>query len=167
MVLSLPAIQTLPITWLETTAAPASAPVRGGGGRGLMEAGRELDALVAEKVMGESVPDGYKRVGDHWEKEEPIFDDDGAYTRSWQIVEWPALYSEHIAAAWRVVERLRQGSKQTGIAACVGIQIYDACIPQDIECWIHSPMIARIEVFAETAPLAICLAALEAVGENS
>lgn len=129
-----------------------------------MKAGRELDALVAEKVMGEGVPDGYERVGDHWEKEEPIFDDDGAYTRSWQIVEWPALYSTHIAGAWQVVERLAEKwDWEIGFAnlteELAGMKRGWYALLVTAEDYCGQPV-----AYGETAPLAICLAALKAVG---
>jgi hypothetical protein len=125
-----------------------------------LTAGPELNLRIAREVMEEDVPDGYERAGDHWEKEEPIFDDDGAYTRIWQVVEWPALYSEHIAGAWQVVERMRENGVLLRIeprASCYIVKAVTWNVTQDCEELIaHSAQ--------DTAPLAICLAALKAVG---
>jgi len=87
-----------------------------------MEAGRELDALVAEKVFGwkwirfryelggaqgpeEAIqvsPDDFPGYFD----EDSYMADDGKYPRSYHPRGRPA-YSTDIAAAWFVVERMR------------------------------------------------------------
>lgn len=117
-----------------------------------MEAGRELDAVVAEKVMGwkKTPVDNYP-----WQMLPPD-------ATELKVKSCPR-YSTDIAAAWQVVERFRRGSEQTGVAACVGIEICDGCEP-DTTVWIYSPMIAHVEVTEQNAPLAICLAALKAIG---
>jgi len=87
-----------------------------------MEAGRELDALVAEKVMG-------------WEYE----------ARS--------LFrpSQDIAAAWEVVEKLKM---------CCGYSHGRGDPFAMLECEKFSTLV----VCADTVSLAICRAALKAVG---
>lgn len=106
-----------------------------------LTAGRELDALVAERVMGASVlrhqgSDGHDAYFD-W----------GDHTRGYA----PA-YSTDIAAAWAVVEHLKQ---------------LDLSLA-----WHNSQWVARFIKWgkvehsigeADTGPLAICLAALKAV----
>ena len=67
----------------------------------MKEAGRELDALVAEKVMGFAVRRGtleYDGSVSVW----MVFDDGSGGTLN------PVPYSTDIAAAWQVVERIQQ-----------------------------------------------------------
>lgn len=135
-----------------------------------MKAGRELDALVAEKVM-----DWQKVVKrpSHWHELRHLVNTlTGAeikpYQGPWWIlphmdikespdngVELP-YYSTDIAAAWEVVEKI-----------CSGIGDLRITVAGDMHlCEIWSPatgnnMIADVE--EETAPEAICLAALEAL----
>jgi hypothetical protein len=133
-----------------------------------VKAGRELDALVAEKVMG-------------WE---PVNDPDtglwwrvpkGGYNPSgFQSEDAPPAYSTDIAAAWQVVEKItrplaniRNGEwclDRLGYRCCEhdedGVHgewrcSFRAYKGEDDE-WVH--------VTASTAPLAICLAALKACG---
>jgi hypothetical protein len=121
--------------------------------------GRELDALIAEKVMGLRVTweDSQEEDG----KDDPyILDDNGNYKWSSYV----PYYSTSIQDAWLVVGKMRElgfyysvgsiiGSPATGVgitelhAAGFGIK--------------HAPFET---VQADTAPHAICLAALKAVG---
>ena len=92
-----------------------------------MEAGRELDALIAEKVMDDMLA-GIRLDGS------PMFDD-------------IPHYSTQIANAWLVVEKLRLFVQPSALG------------------W-HSGLRGDIQEnhrHANTAPLAICLAALKAV----
>lgn len=104
-----------------------------------MNPGRELDALVAEKVMGwrkrETPPGGHI-----W-----IDKDNLAYVPG----ELPR-YSTDIAAAWEVVEKLN--NLDFSIEYEREIKIWRASFEQGI------PALER------EAPLAICFAALNAVG---
>ena len=119
-----------------------------------MKAGRELDALIAEKVMGWEYHDW--RTSTAFEKTKycvicgctkrlhaHVEIDDFCGTE-----EKPPHYSTQIADAWLVVEKLELtvGPEYTGG--------WYAGIP-----WKTSAG------KAPTAPLAICLAALEEVGE--
>ena len=100
-----------------------------------MNPGRELDALVAEKVFGETI---FKHKAD-WE---------------------PPEYSTDISAAWEVVNKLSGGfyfsidgqwrSQLTGKIS-----------------WRSrfKPSLDAPYISGDTAPHAICLAALKAVGE--
>lgn len=134
-----------------------------------MSPGRELDALIAEKVMGLNVieewvfetrsaacPDGnYGCLVMHYE----------------QVPIKPKSYSTAISAAWEVVEKLSSGD-----LSGYGNRPIELCLknytkhPVWCEFWLtddnagddESVWIAQ----GETAPHAICLAALKAVGEE-
>lgn len=108
-----------------------------------MKAGRGLDALVAEKVMGWTpIPDapswseGYRDANGIPQKTRP--------------------FSTSIADAWSVVEKLRANGFEYGV--------------RSIDAFNHHVVFSRKrEAFGEfaisdTAPHAICLAALQAVG---
>jgi hypothetical protein len=98
-------------------------------------AGRELDALVAEKVMG---------------KAKPI----------------PPQYSTDIATAWTVVERFDPEQWMWGILRLKqGDRVlYSVSLSRlDDDGYVISDA-GRYE--SETAPLAICRAALAATGEQ-
>jgi hypothetical protein len=113
-----------------------------------MNTGRELDALVAEKVMGwRDVSDGYGTPPE---------------ATLWEAIHIIPHYSTDIAAAWQVVERMRdQGwtSHYTDLSL------------DSREPW-HSwhftgttpPNGPTLSAQASTVPHAICLAALRAVG---
>lgn len=110
-------------------------------------AGRGLDALVAEEVMG------WMRRGNH----DPI--DDPAEWRMPNGIEGeevPPCYSTSIASAWEVVEILRERR----------IFLRVSPLPQtyDVQRWDEEQWVETTE--ADTASLAICLAALKAVGAN-
>jgi len=123
-----------------------------------MRAGVELDALVAEKVMGwrKRYPNDPQLVW-YWA------DATGLFERAKQT--WRP--STSIAAAWDVVERMRQlgwtvsllnrnrKEDQTEFWYC-DFRPHTAIVPQD-SLWVdHIP----------TAPYAICLAALRVVGAD-
>jgi len=113
-----------------------------------MNAGRELDSLIAEKVFGLS-PDECGQ----W-----FHSDDGVW-RS-----YPELaYSADIAAAWMVVEKLGNWRGFTFLI----IQHADAQHWQagwyELDCDGYE---SRISAEAETVPLAICLAALKVAEED-
>ena len=123
-----------------------------------MKAGRELDLLIASEVMCEEMPGDYKQTRDgRWMKEEPVFDSDGTYSRAYYLVEWPPRYSTDIAAAWQVVEKLLE------------VLPYQDIHLEHLEWtgWAVGTCFDKSEggwddwVYADTAPLAICLAALE------
>lgn len=118
-----------------------------------MKAGRELDALVAEQVMGLDV---------HWSSSnEPLLTVRSA-PNAHHHKELPP-YGTDIAAAWEVVEKV--GGKayvEMGLRNDAGDGA-DWCATfghaEGNTKWIEDG-----GAFAETAPLAICLAALKAVG---
>ena len=119
-----------------------------------LKAGRELDALVAEKVMGwkectvEAGITGQAALGSigawYW------IDEGGRK----MIEGYVKPYSKNIAAAWEVVEKLLESGESVAVRQG---QIPSGMIRQ---CCIGF----REGVEAETVPLAICRAALVAVG---
>lgn len=113
---------------------------------------RELDALVAEKVMGEAYRPYAQILTTYPSKSVP---------------ETP-FYSSDIAAAWQVVEKLRSMGKSFILSwdarpACKSYY----CSNHDGENLMtrgFSQSDEYIDEEADSAPLAICLAALKAVG---
>jgi hypothetical protein len=128
-----------------------------------MQAGRELDALVAHKVFG-------LFPCPHWSRD--IYDSrswnsDNCDCKPWSKsydAEYPDFkpYSTNIAAAWEVVEKLDRRfwpeirRIDDGSWCCEIVGRGDT--PAQV-----SPGPLALE-YAPTAPLAICLAALKAVG---
>lgn len=116
-----------------------------------MTSGRELDALIAEKVMGWIV--AHSSEGFYRWKPKP--DNPNSYSE-WQ--EGLPHYSTNIADAWHVVEKLKEYGNVVEVkcfrSGSVDVQVRGGNI-NDI----------RGAGNADTAPLAICLAALKAVGE--
>lgn len=120
-----------------------------------MEAGRELDALVGEKVMGFTLDYEFEEITNAPNVKELRSKDD----------EWGILpnYSTDIAAAWQVVEMFRRGVAGH-VAAYIEMHVSDAVRGNDCSCSISAPDLAEVVAFANEMPLAICLAALKAVG---
>jgi hypothetical protein len=104
-----------------------------------MNPGRELDALVAERVMG------WNSMGDSWASG-PSQSDRTHKKDSWKP-------SEDIAAAWEVVEKLPgfRLRKLNGAYWCTFANNWDDEL---------------IDATEETAPHAICVAALKALGHE-
>ena len=150
-----------------------------------LEVGRELDALIAEKVMGLDVlgwASGVCYGGDGWyiQDAEPkthpaflehCFCDIGDYGDSWPValghdvgcLGVVRFYSTEIAAAWEVVEKLRGMGLNIrlhtwgeGWQFACGNVFTDWVIPDDAY-WST----------AKTIPHAICLSALRALGAES
>ena len=129
-----------------------------------MEAGRKLDALIAEHVMGEprptgNVPDGVlagvmtsNSGGGNW------IGTTTGYTAGDEPVWLPKPYSTDISAAWEVVEKMR--------ADKLSITLTGYWEGSTGKWWVN--VLDNVETVAtvrtDTAPHAICLAALEAVG---
>ena len=144
-----------------------------------MEAGRELDALVAEKVMGFSDgPHTLYRWHDRKKRERPLH---GAYHEKpgtgWKSpdytayvneageklfcgkpkdVFWPEHYSTRIEAAWEVVEKLVLTFELGWLPTDEGLN-WDASFGE------KRGSEEGTTTYAATAPHAICLAALKAV----
>lgn len=102
-----------------------------------MPAGRELDALVAEKVFGKNIQWTF---GDEWTDSYPVDVDD-------VIVDH---YSIDISASWELISNITDKSERERCGPCVHVE-HDGD-------W-HA-RIGRVHAMANTAPLAICRAAL-------
>lgn len=120
-----------------------------------MSAGKELDELVAEKVMG------WKRTGQCWK-------DDRGNTRTIELTSFGSFEpSQDISAAWEVVEKLKDGYQYFYTGWDYPTETYFAqfieAIATDDEVGVE---LREINSISETAPLAICRAALLAVMEE-
>ena len=104
-----------------------------------MPAGREMDALVAKNVM---------------KLEFPVYEFDG-YKHQYK----PKPYSTNIAAAWEVVDKINSQES-----------LYNFELSKDDKSWMcewwSKETQEPIWATADTAPLAICRAALLAVMES-
>lgn len=133
-----------------------------------MEAGRELDALVAEKVMGLSQRSGswFDNLGNKLYSPASTYSDDDI---------WLPEYSTDIKAAWEVAEKsdiesLIRIEDGRWIANVVGY--YDP--NEGTKAWPRLNEYYEISIYEDavkdtigkSAPHAICLAALKAMGVN-
>jgi hypothetical protein len=118
-----------------------------------MPASREMDALVAEKVM----EFGVMRWINH-----PTYDPKIITPVEMELPH----YSTDISAAWQVLEQLRDPSEsEPDFWSITDAGIEQGWIVENI--WAHHDGdIPNFAVQAETAPLAICRAALLAVLEK-
>ena len=133
-----------------------------------MEAGRELDALVAEKVMGWRLVKRGRRVATGSDYQKPGMEVGGFRgnddARRWISHVCPE-YSTDIAAAWEVVEKMDHPDWRIEVGNSVDGGFYaimephrpiddcETCGEQSTKDWQAAP----------TAPHAICLAALAAL----
>lgn len=108
-----------------------------------MNPGLELDALIAEKVMGCKLQYGACAC-DHLPFQKRHCDLFGGHLGYFKP------YSTSIAAAWEVVEKLRVEGTYLGVVG-------DNVAYQAIQYKINTP------IYGSSAPHAICLAALRAV----
>ena len=121
-----------------------------------LQAGKEIDALIARHVFG-------------WEFRQPqgrysccICQRCGRHTDEC-FGEYECNWSDNIAAAWQVVDKLKSGPTGDGFAWTWGVEI--AWI-EDMGRAVWNVIVAGHEVEADSAPLAICQAALLAVREG-
>ncbi len=131
----------------------------------LPAAGRDLDALIAERVMGH--PGRFVEriyINDRWWdcktwlpwEEEPDKPHGGT-----AVGQMPPRYSTDIEAAWKVVEKML-GTHSVDVNAIPGESLIQwGATMQKMPFIEHNP---EHGACAKTAPLAICLAAMEAVG---
>ena len=123
-----------------------------------MTPGRELDALVAERVMGWKIAEHYPYGGSHGGIPNANGTLRGVYIRS------VPFYSTDIAAAWGVVEHIFS----EGLGG-VAVDRYNVeMIHPDYGVWVCCIVMRKdlqpsISINGDTAPHAICLAALKAV----
>lgn len=114
-----------------------------------MNAGPELDALIASKVMGWTTQ---KAKSDGMEFDQWLEPASVGFVVQYR----PPNYSTDIAAAWEVVEKLQARFLRVDVSA----------INSDgftVKIWV-SEYADHIYAMGDTAPLAICLAALKSVG---
>lgn len=119
-----------------------------------MKAGRELDERIAREVMGHRTS---RYDGPIAPRYSPLYADGySPYRETLPNGEARNLarYSSDIAAAWKVVEKLK--SRGDIVTLTYGLSEGARC-----EIGYHNK--PRV-VYAVTAPLAICLSALKAVG---
>jgi hypothetical protein len=111
-----------------------------------MQAGRELDTLIAEKVMGWArIPDQHPEIE--------------AAGGMWQTPAGPRMllpFSADISRAWEVWERI--STPQWSLHRTIDGQGYE--VLEHVQYEDYNSLAS-----AFTAPLAICLAALRAVGD--
>lgn len=121
-----------------------------------MKPGRELDALIAEKVMGWTWDEksAWSPSGSKWSRKVPgkvILDEWG----------WLLHYSTDICAAWEVVEKMSQIGFKFVISNSVIGGLESSEKPW---CFFGKQGERVIDIVGHTIPHAICLAALKAVG---
>ena len=134
-----------------------------------MEAGPELDALIAEKVMGLAPcthwleGSGSFSIIHEDECDAPVH----GQCHDAQSDRWTHKYSADIKAAWEVVQKLYE----KGLIVCITLdrdeQRYgpvECCIEDDKRKKRDDTTVALAH--ALTAPLAICRAALKVVEED-
>ena len=120
-----------------------------------LKAGREMDALIAERIMGWTLHPNKT----HWGKPHPGMDNFSPSFEWRQVGDFEP--STDISAAWEVVDRIVklpatvnvQTSNAAGGSICY-VQKY----PSDLNCIIFEA--------APTATLAICRAAMLAISED-
>ena len=117
-------------------------------------AGPELDARVATEVMQwhRSKDSG----GEYWKNEEGLSTGYRINAGMWTPDVWNPSDPEGIAAAWEVVEKLRSDGFGWILQNCHADDGVPWCCFTSTEEDVH-------EGQGDTAPLAICLAALKAV----
>ena len=155
-----------------------------------MKPGRELDALVAEKIFDKQF---YRAPMTEWRGRyvyKEFWDDSNSYYNEWhrsqEIGEWEYCgpnYSTDISAAWKVVEKIKRkeirgwgdirliwgnyGPGTTPKGPC-GAMVY----PNELAwiCVIEQDVKGKSEFVsfaAETAPHAICIASLLATEDKA
>jgi hypothetical protein len=113
-----------------------------------MKPGRELDALIAEKVMGLVI---HHKRRDEWNDGDSLFY--VYYVEDEEHIEHVPKYSTDISAAWEVVKKLRDLGYRPILMPDWG-EDWECQIYREAERIVDSP-------WCETAPHAICLAALK------
>ncbi len=128
-----------------------------------MSPGRELNILIAEKVMGETVvktKSGSKRGGYFYTLGEPHWYD---IQGDMQLANPVPPYSEDIASAWLVVEKLSEEYPEVEFITkpCKGGNAFCQFIGEEVHGGYH----IMHKSFGETIPHAIALAAFKAMGK--
>ena len=118
---------------------------------------REIDALVAEKVFNQPVE--WVEVLDYQgkRKEPYLCESNEGYGSSDEVDH----YSTSIADAWEVVEKIRGDGRWWQITDCEEEGWHASAWRTVTE---NDAPVCECDAVADTAPMAICLAALKAVG---
>lgn len=142
-------------------------PILGTIGESKMNAGPDLDALIAEKIFGWSEIQSVKAIhGNQYQGYDP--NDVPSQFTGYRPKRVVPQYSTDIAAAWKVVEKLNLFEEYSLSKSIVG-QFPGENGKWKIETYELDSMgsLGEMSHFtfaeAETAPLAICLAALKAI----
>lgn len=137
-----------------------------------MEAGRELDKQIIEKIFG--VKKVFRPCDTKTANNDNYFGDvddyyyipSGKPPRTHMIDARPVPhFSTNIAAAWEVVEVFRQGWNGH-CAAVIKLTVFDDIDPEDCHSVIYAPDIAEASAMAREMPLAICRAAIQAANQS-
>lgn len=125
---------------------------------------RRLSDLVAEHIMGECRHDWQKCGPNQWNHACTKCGETAGSLVAWTPKEFPAVgkgtpYPKSISAAWQVVEKMREQGWDHFSLTWGAKGKWDAMFMM----W-HGPEDAIVQEVADTAPLAICLAALRAKG---
>lgn len=119
-----------------------------------MNPGRELDALVAEKIFRQQVVDIMGQVAIQHRITTPF-----EYIITPEGIKPTPPYSTDIAAAWEVVEKLKLSIVYNRDMGTWLAGILDAFVAnQIVDGWMD------VSATSKTAPHAICLSALQASG---
>ena len=131
----------------------------------MMEAGRELDALVAELMGWTGVRGAFNEA--FWPVGTPPENQGVGVVGGLDIQVLVPDYSTDIAAAWEVVEKVCNWDVGDNMLVLKG-QGPDPSNPDDPGNWweaeINGIEIGKVKAEADTAPEAICLAALKVKG---
>lgn len=109
-----------------------------------LKPGRELDALIAEEVMG------YNVMRTEWDAHE-------IYTEQARSAVPCPNYSASIEAAWQVVQKLSKEGWHFRIEIDADGELFSVSL-------FRNERDGQSEIWAGNAPEAICLAALKALG---
>lgn len=117
-----------------------------------LKAGRELDALIAEKVMG-------------LRSELSLASSQQKYEQIRNKIEHCPIYSTDIAAAWEVVEKMNLLSADFKLVAYDSgyVWVAEFKTTREMPGTIYRETIEH-KGEAESSPHAICIAALKAIG---
>lgn len=139
-----------------------------------MRAGREMDALVAQLIMG-LIPCEKWYYANFGAGGGPVSvkgpcNHDNCYPASERLpFGGPRHYSTDIAAAWEVLEEMNRRENRNGVYAAPhygNIEFFDGDYIVKIQGRIPSDTGGVVNATGDTAPLAICRAALLAVTEE-
>lgn len=124
-----------------------------------LKPGRELDALIAEKVIGKDLTIFCPKLKGPCDQVLGRIHFEGVCPKcgwSGQVSNGPLLYSTSVSAAWEVVEKLKDET--------MSVSIFTTHVhgPEETEILIDGVEMCRGDF---SIPHAICLGALKAIGD--